>query len=222
MTLTDLDSLVSKVRPEMPPDLGVGMADPAEAAEPLYPVEEAAILRAISKRRQEFAAGRRAARAALEDFGLDAQPIPMAEDRAPVWPPGIAGSISHTDHACLAVIAPKRTTRSIGIDLEQDDDLERALWNEVCSQRERALLGQPDGRAARRLFSAKEAAYKAQYPISRTIFGFQTLRLVEVDADTLTFCFTADVPPFRKRTALWVRQWVDHGLVLSFAILKKR
>jgi 4'-phosphopantetheinyl transferase EntD len=61
---------------------------------PLYPEEAVHVERAVEKRRRDFALGRACARRALAV--LDDRPptaILVGEERAPVWPEGIVGSI---------------------------------------------------------------------------------------------------------------------------------
>ena len=71
------------------------------------------ILRAVAKRQAEF---RRAlcARAAL--FALDgrAQTPAVGEDRAPVWPAAISGSITHGDR-WAAALAARGDRRGLGL-----------------------------------------------------------------------------------------------------------
>ena len=163
----------------------------------LYPVEAAAMARAVPARLNTFTAGRVAARAAMAMAGLAPAAIPMGEDRAPVWPDGVTGSISHCDGACIAVAARTRDVPAIGVDVEEDTDLDPDLWDEICTQAERvrlmALPGAERGRAAKRLFCAKEAIYKAIYPRLRRVIGFHDL---EVD------------PGFLAEACLTVGAWV--------------
>ncbi len=176
-----------------------GFADPRAPAPSLYPQEARAVATARRKRRREFAAERAAARAALVALGLPPQPVPMAPDRAPVWPPGVTGSISHTDTDCVAVVSDAPGLRGLGIDMEPSLPLERPLWPEVCTTGELdALMQHPAatrGLLARALFCAKEAAFKAQYPVSRTVFGFQTLD-VTMREDSFVARFTEAMPGF--------------------------
>lgn len=166
------------------------------------PIAEAeAVEAAVLRRRVEFHAGRDAARRAMQAAGHAHAPIPMAPDRAPIWPDGLVGSITHTNAMCLAVVAPATALAGIGIDLEHAEALPSDLLEEVTTSSERDWLRtQPTaerGVMARLIFSAKEAAYKAQYPISRRLFGFETF---EVDIDRATCAFTARFtsahPPF--------------------------
>ena len=72
----------------------------------LFPEEEALVAGAVTKRREEFAAGRNAARAALAGLGPPPCPLLRAGRRAPAWPQGIVGSITHCSGFCCAVVAP--------------------------------------------------------------------------------------------------------------------
>ena len=149
-----------------------------------WPEEAAAVRRARPSRQSEFAAGRHAARAAMVRLGLPALPVPQAADRAPVWPAGLRGSISHdTD---LAVAAVSRGGADLGLDIEPAQPLEPELWAEIALPGEiEALAPLPalsHGMAARLLFCAKEAAYKAWYPGAHEVIGFDAMR-IEVAGD---------------------------------------
>ncbi|MCC5983677.1 MAG: 4'-phosphopantetheinyl transferase superfamily protein [Rhodobacteraceae bacterium] len=200
------------------PPVRFGLADPRAPAAPLYPQEARAVASARRARRREFAAGRTAARAALAALDLPPQPIPMAPDRAPVWPAGITGSISHTDTHCVAVVSNAPGLRGLGIDMEPSLPLERALWPEICTMGELdALLQHPAatrGLLARALFCAKEAAFKAQYPVSRTVFGFQTLELT-MREQGFTARFTHAVPGFAEGAELHGRLALLDGVLCA-------
>ena len=203
-------------RARLPEGLQVALADPTAPQPPLKAVEEAAVLRAVAGRRAEFAAGRAAARSAVAALGAPEAAIPMAEDRAPVWPQGITGSLSHTGTACVAVAARMDMFAGLGVDLEDDLPMPEDSRDAAGSPEEARGLDSDPLRAARRLFSLKEAAYKAQYSLSRTLIDFDALYL---DPEARTLRFTRDVPPFAKGTALAVSQWVWGGLILSLCCL---
>lgn len=212
-----LERLLRDIAEVWPTGLAVALADPKDAGHALYPVEEAAIARAIVSRRAEFGAGRAAARAALGALGVPEGPVPVAEDRSPVWPAGTVGSLSHTAEACIAVAARKGAIRAVGIDLETDAPLDRETAAEIANQEELRLIGGSPGLAARRLFSLKEAAYKAQYALSRTLLGFDALTLVDGDG---TLAFRNAVPPFAAGAQLPVRQWIADEMILSLCVLR--
>ncbi|HWS27500.1 MAG TPA: hypothetical protein VN259_13150, partial [Xanthomonadales bacterium] len=67
-------------------------------------------------RRREFLAGRLAAHAALTALGE--RGAVGRQGRAPVWPQGCSGSISHANGCAVAVAASARHWQALGIDLE--------------------------------------------------------------------------------------------------------
>ncbi|SNS38549.1 4'-phosphopantetheinyl transferase EntD (siderophore biosynthesis) [Antarctobacter heliothermus] len=202
--------------------LAWGVADFGE--DDLFPEEAAVMTRACPARRAEFAAGRQAARRAMARLGLDPTPIPMGPDRAPVWPDGIVGSISHAQGLCLAVVARARDVLSLGVDVEGDAPLTAELIPEICLPEELALL--PDAARpalATRLFSAKEAAYKAHYPLASHVFGFHGLAvdLTEGRARFTDHPEVAAIPP-ESRMDLPLRQATGGGLILSLCATPAR
>ncbi|MCA1299725.1 4'-phosphopantetheinyl transferase family protein [Stappia indica] len=140
-------------------------------AEPLFAEEEAAIVRAVPLRRREFIAGRTAARRALAGLDIAPCPIPVAADRAPCWPGGVVGSISHSPALVLAAVAREREISALGVDAEVVARLEPEIIAAVCTEEDRRFLAGGRGRLAGigplLVFSAKEAFYKAFYPLHR-------------------------------------------------------
>lgn len=166
----------------LPDTAGLAVLDPRlPRPGQLFPVEEQAIAHAVPTRRDAFIAGRVAARSAMTDIGLTPAPIPMGPDRAPVWPAGVIGSISHCAALCVAVVARAGDIAALGIDVEKATPLARDLWNEILRPEERAWLErQPAadrGLHAKEIFSAKEAIYKAIYPQERRILEFHEIAL---------------------------------------------
>ena len=62
-----------------------------------------AVERSVPRRRAEYLAGRRAAQAALLEHGVAACDIGTGGDRAPAWPEGYTGSITHSVRMAAAV-----------------------------------------------------------------------------------------------------------------------
>jgi len=140
---------------------------------PLFPDEEAAVARAVAKRRREFAFGRACARRAL---GMSVA-IPVGQGGAPIWPNGVTGSITHTDdYAAAAVVR----TGLIGIDVE-------SLAHAAKVPELLATVARPSERAlpAALVFSAKESVYKCLYPTQRRFLEFQQVELA-FDGDAFT------------------------------------
>jgi 4'-phosphopantetheinyl transferase EntD len=158
----------------------------AELREPgnpalLWPAEAQTLSKAVLMRVQEFAAGRACARALLAEFGVHDCPIAVADDRQPVWPDGLVGSITHTTGFCAAVVARRSALRAVGLDSEVAGSVNAELWPSICTPSEIAWLGalpQPQqASAATLIFSAKEAFYKCQYPLLRERLGFHDARV---------------------------------------------
>ena len=180
---------------------------------------------AVEKRRREFAAGRAAAHDALTALGEPVVPILVGEDRAPIWPPGVTGSISHTKSCAMAVAALQDPTTAnmvlgLGIDIEEDTPLAKDLWRAIRTPQEQewARTQANPGQMAKLIFSAKEAAYKCQYATSRRYYGFDGMEL-EFDVENGSFraYFCADQPPFRSGDFIAGRYAIGAGLILTAA-----
>jgi len=163
----------------------------AELREPgcpalLLPAEAQFLGKALRKRAQEFAAGRVCARRLLAEFGIRDFPLAVAEDRQPLWPDGIVGSITHTTGFCAAVVAQKNRLAAIGLDCEIAAGVKPELWSAICTPDESLWLSSlPESErkpAATLIFSAKEAFYKCQYPLTR-----ERLRFHDVSVEPLAW-----------------------------------
>lgn len=156
----------------------------------LYPEEEALICNAAHNRRQEFIAGRLCARRALAQLAGGDAPILMGQEGAPVWPPGIVGSISHTAGYCGVAVARKTEIDSVALDVECVGKVDRDCWKEVCTQQELSWINSlpPNVRQEHvaLTFSAKECFYKCQYVISQRRLDFHDMTIF-LEADTNEF-----------------------------------
>lgn len=170
------------------------------AIEALHPSERALAANAMPKRVRELATGRALAHAALERLGRPMDAILNDAQRAPVFPDGVRGSITHCDTRALVAVCWSEAG-SVGIDVEHRSELKESLWPSVFLTAElAALAATPEdrrGRLALVLFSAKESLYKAQFPISRTYMGFRALH-VAADEGELVCTFQEDVAPFER------------------------
>lgn len=149
---------------------------------PLHPSEEQAVARAVASRRAEFTTARACAREALGVLGAPAGAVPVGEKRAPVWPDGVVGSITHTRGFRGAAVAWRSAVRSVGVDAEVHDALPDGVLEAVSSESERALLARlsaarPDVSWDRLLFSAKESVYKTWFPLTGRWLGFEDAEL---------------------------------------------
>jgi 4'-phosphopantetheinyl transferase EntD len=170
----------------LPHDVVTEYGDPGEPAPELFPEEAALVANAVAKRRNEFARGRACARAALSRLGIHGFALLSGPEREPLWPGGVVGSVTHTQGFCAVAVAEARRYLGIGIDVEPALPLPAELVERVCRPDELARLSTLDGleplTAARLVFSAKEAAYKCQFAITRKYLGFQELGL-DLDRD---------------------------------------
>lgn len=185
----------------MDPRIAVAEA-PLRGEPPDLPADEAlGIANAVPRRRLEFATGRDCARRAMTALGHATTSIPKGSDRAPIWPEGLVGNITHTNDWVAAAVARRdQGFAAIGIDLEPAAALPPDLWASICAPEERALAvmrGMTPGLAARLVFCMKEAAFKCQYALSRAMLEFSDLA-IDVDAEAGTFAATYRkvVPPF--------------------------
>lgn len=199
------------LRQMLGPHAGIGVTDPAQDAA-LWDEEAAAVARAVPKRRTEFAAGRSAARAAMAEIGFAPAAIPQGRDRAPIWPVGLSGSIAHCDTCCVSVVALQEHYAVLGVDVEPATPLAPDLVAVICTPAERAwLAGEPDPNlAAKMIFSAKEAVYKAQYPLTGKVIGFDAVTLDMTDD---TFHVVGDPTLANLKGAILI----EGGLILSLA-----
>ncbi len=203
------------------PPVRTSERDPRGVSGGLLPEEEPAIARAVEKRRREFIAGRLCAREAMAALGLPPAAIVPAKDRAPIWPAGVIGTITHTDTWCAAAIArAAEGVRALGLDVEPDEPLKPTLVRPITIPEERAWLdAQPAserGLLGKLVFSAKESAYKAQYALTGCFFGFSGMRIhLDVPGARFVAVFQRDAGEFRAGDELRGKLVVDHGYVMT-------
>ncbi|MFD7442872.1 4'-phosphopantetheinyl transferase [Streptomyces sp. NPDC059909] len=143
----------------------------------LFPEEEAAISAALKERRYQFAAARACVRKAMTRLGEPPLPVPADAVGAPKWPSGLVGSITHCRGYRAAALARSADIETLGIDAEPNLPLREGVLPLVASPEEQERLRDlschvPQVHLDRVLFSAKEAAYKAWYPLYGVRLGF--------------------------------------------------
>lgn len=164
----------------------------------LYPEEQAIAAHAVEARRAEFTTGRHCARTALARLGVRPTAIAKGERGAPVWPTGVVGSITHCAGYRAAAVAREADLVTIGIDAELNERLPADVLKLVALPRERTMLTAiaavvPDVAWDRLLFSAKEAVYKAWFPLTRSFLEFHDA-VIEFDPATTNFAARLLVP----------------------------
>ncbi len=165
--------------------------DPARLAEQDFArcaiVAPANIQRSVAKRRGEYLAGRLCARAALLALTGRGEVPATGEDRAPIWPAGVSGSITHGAGWAMALVARKGDWRGLGLDMEQRLEPERALRlaEEILTpaelQRLALLPAEAQAERVTLTFSLKESLFKALYPLVGKRFYFHDAELLSVD-----------------------------------------
>jgi 4'-phosphopantetheinyl transferase EntD len=222
-------ALISSVLPDDPANLASAelYSDPPGLT-PL-PEEEPLIAKSVAKRRNEFITARHCARMALQKLGEQPVPILKGDKGEPCWPHGIVGSLTHTQGFRGAVVGRESAVRSVGIDAEPHDVLPDGVLDAVTIAEERhEIAALPVGLYWDRiLFCAKEATYKAWFPLTRRWLGFEDAHVVfDIDPpDGTTGDFVSKIlvdgaalsgPPL---TALRGRWRVDRELVLTAIVL---
>ena len=183
-------------------------------------------------RRAAFVAGRACARSALHRIAPTRvpEPIPIGADRAPVWPEGFIGAISHTDGFACAAVA--RTADASGVGL----DSERIVPSEMTDamQAQIATIGEIDALRARVnlddrvlltiIFSAKESLFKCLYPRVGRLFGFHAAAIVDISTGEASFRAELREPlgDWSRGAALEGRYLVGDGLVHTALTLPTR
>jgi 4'-phosphopantetheinyl transferase EntD len=160
----------------------------------LFPEEQCVIAKAVKKRRNEFVTGRACARQALDRMGVPLVAIASGARGEPLWPAGVVGSITHCQGYCACAVARSDQVLSLGIDTEVNRPLPQDVFRRVAFGPERDLLSVSSRVCVDMLlFSAKEAIYKAWFPIAKRWLGFEDVR-VSIDVTHQSFCGYVCVP----------------------------
>ncbi|EJJ4223270.1 enterobactin synthase subunit EntD [Salmonella enterica] len=137
------------------------------------------------KRKAEHLAGRIAAVHALRE--ADIRTVPgIGDNRQPLWPDGVFGSISHGASTALAVISRQR----VGVDIETIMSPQTAteLASSIIDSDERQILqasSLPFPLALTLAFSAKESVYKA-FSDNVTLPGFDSAKMISLTATQIS------------------------------------
>ena len=141
-------------------------------------------------RRQEFLAGRYCAFQASKMAGFELVTLPVAATREPVWPQGVMGSITHSKQLAISCVSISDDLCSVGIDAEEliKPILGKEIEHYIANEEELILLNKSEfQKGLTVLFSAKEALYKALFPIVRTFIDFKEVKLIAFDSENGSF-----------------------------------
>jgi len=147
---------------------------------------------AVKKRQAEYVAGRYLAKRCLSALGGTEADVGISQHRAPLWPKGMIGSISHSSNKAICVVKQcDLPEQGIGIDIEQclTDSIATSIKKTIINEAEQALLIKQDTDFSTGLtlvFSAKESLFKALYPQVRAYFDFLDAEVIAIERDNLT------------------------------------
>ena len=165
----------------------------------LMPQEEPAFAKSVDKVRRASGAARIIARELLAQLGHPEWPVLKGAAGAPIWPAGVIGSLAHDDAVAVAAVARGGELAGLGIDVEPAELLPSELLELVATPRERAKIAD-DPFGGRLLFAAKEAVYKAVYPLDRRFLEHHDVEVSLADGQAvlrngrvleLEFCVSA-------------------------------
>ncbi|MDA7430257.1 4'-phosphopantetheinyl transferase superfamily protein [Primorskyibacter aestuariivivens] len=130
---------------------------------------------AVPKRQAEFLAGRLIANTALRMLGFGPGKIGRGAFGEPLWPDGIRGSITHSKGFAAVWLTTEAWHPGLDAEHMPSPSAIEAIRSGVLTEAERARpLSNRDHVA---VFSAKEALFKALFPLVGKRFGFGAAEL---------------------------------------------
>ncbi len=126
--------------------------------------------------RRRSGAARIVGRQLLARLGYPECAVPKGAAGAPIWPAGITGSFAHDDNVAVAVVGKCNDIAALGIDIEPAEVLPPELLEVVATPQERRNICD-DPYRGRLLFAAKEAVYKAVYPLDREFLDYHDIQI---------------------------------------------
>jgi 4'-phosphopantetheinyl transferase EntD len=188
------------------------------------------------RRRAQFTLGRGVARAALGELGFVDVPVLQGKRGEPLWPAGVCGSLSHTyavdpegrreRSVAVCAVSASDAVKSLGIDIEfTRRKLSLGISAKTCSPEEADFIfGEKEDREKRliSLLSAKEAVYKALYPLTQVFFGFLEAKLTW---DSVGRCFQGALlkdltPAFRSGFEFQVHSLSVDSFFLHWIVIR--
>jgi len=170
-------SLLEAMTAIAPPGVGVGCRSIRDGDEAyLLPEEAGSIPARRPAMRRASGAARWIAHGLLSSIGIKDFPVLRSPSGAPVWPDGISGSLAHDDEMAVAAVARIAGVGSLGIDVEPAIALPDEIAALVATDAD--VIGEVDRQLAGRvLFAAKEAVYKAVYPLDHEILDYEDIAI---------------------------------------------
>ena len=188
----------------------------------LAPAEQQLVQNAADRRKVDFGDSRWCAHQAMRPLSED-QPIMRGARGMPIFPNGVTGSLTHTEGFRAALVGRSQRWRSLGIDAEPARKLPDGVLQAIANRQEERRLsklvvdhGQEFAETV--LFSAKEATYKAWFPLTHRFLDFDQADIdVRTDGTFTSYLLTRPVPvPFIQ--GRWL---VRQGVVVTIAAIKR-
>ena len=141
------------------------------------------------RRQAQFLAGRIAAAEAIDASHTVDRHVAVGQSREPVWPAGLAGSISHDQQLSIArVKQPQKPHSGLGIDIQSaiEAKTQALIFSTIVTQDEKPLFKKSPhevfgGMLFTLIFSAKESFFKALFGTVGGYFDFDAVCVVKID-----------------------------------------
>jgi enterobactin synthetase component D len=187
--------------------------------------------RAVTKRKAEHVAGRMCIHWCYQML-TNQQPPMISSDKhgCPIWPFPFKGSISHSNTMAVGVLTKDSDLLSLGVDIETilDDKTTSDIVGMVLSSEEQSVhktlyhQDMPFTRFVTLVFSAKEAIYKAIYPLVKHFFDFTAASVVAISNTKIQFVLHhSALPELIDMTPIEVAYRIEKNQVLTTCIIKK-
>ncbi|GAB3941247.1 4'-phosphopantetheinyl transferase family protein [Corynebacterium tapiri] len=170
--------------------------DSLQRFDALDPQEKSIVDQAVNSRKSAFGDARWCAHQALQRLGNVDQPIGRGERGMPLFPGGTVGTLTHTEGLRAAAVARAERFRSLGLDVEPAEPLPDRVVDSISRPAERELLDKLNIPCADRLlFCAKEATYKAWFPLTLRWLGFEDADIdVRSDGTFISYLLVRPTP----------------------------
>ncbi len=135
---------------------------------------------AIRNRKAEYLAGRYCAKEALKRLKISDFNLLSDDNRCPIWPVDVKGSITHCGLSAMAAVSLLPSIKGLGIDMENIVPIELIdeIKQEIIFENEFALLNAypySEELIFTLIFSIKESFFKAVFPLVNYYFGFDAV-----------------------------------------------
>lgn len=203
----------------LPPGVAFHECPPEPDFVQLHPLENRQLAtRDMSvRRRRDYALGRWCAHEAMAAFDRSQEPLLTGTSRAPAWPEGLIGSITHCNTYCAAAVAKLEEFAGIGIDAEQWRNFPSDIQKHVATEEEFRLsnLDLSDMVSLALFFSAKESLFKALNPMTGLFFDFLSISM-RIDISSGDFFIDSETLP---QIALYKPNLVGRFLITDELVL---